>query len=310
MQYVRARRFVAALFALSSVAPLAACGDAAAPSRPAEATPSRAVSPGTGPTPSADRWRKLERRFDARVGVHAVDTGTGREITYKDRERFAHASSFKALAVGAVLRTYTPKEREETIRFSREDLVSHSPRTEQRLGSGMSLNELCQAAIRFSDNTAANLLIDRLGGPEGLEAELRELGDDETRTDRKEPDLNDWTPGETRDTSTPRALAAGLRAYVLGDALTKSERALLTQWLRNSTTGTGLIRAGVPENWLVGDKSGAGGTYGTRNDIAVLWPPHAAPIVVAIMSNRPEEDASYDDALIAEAASIVADAMS
>lgn len=309
MQYVRARRLAAALFALSCLAPVAACGDAATPSRPPERAPSRAVSPGTGPTPSADQWRKLERRFDARVGVHAVDTGTGREVTYNDGERFAYASSFKALAVGAVLRTHTAKEREMTIRFSREDLVSHSPRTEQRTGSGMSLNELCQAAIRLSDNTAANLLVDRLGGPEGLEAELRELGDDETQVDRKEPYLNDWVPGETRDTSTPRALATGLRAYVLGDALGKGERALLTQWLRNGTTGAG-IRAGVPEGWLVGDKSGAGGTYGTRNDIAVLWRPRAAPIVVAIMSNRLDEDASYDDALIAEAASIVADAMS
>jgi beta-lactamase class A len=127
--------------------------------------------------------------------------------------------------------------------------------------------------------------------------------------ERREPELNAWAPGQTRDTSTPRALARDLRAFVLGDALQAPERVQLTRWLRANARGDALIRAGVPEDWVVGDKTGTGGTYGSRNDIAVLWPPDADPIVVAIMSNRREADAEHDDALIAEAAAVVAENM-
>ena len=165
-----------------------------------------------------------------------------------------------------------------------------SPVTEQRVGTSMTLKALCSAAVRYSDNTAANLLLDELGGPKGLDAILEELGDDVTRMERREPELNDWAPGDTRDTSTPRALARDLRAFVLGDVLEAPERAQLTRWLRTNTTGDALIRAGVPDGWKVGDKTGTGATYGARNDIAVVWPPDRAPIVIAIMSNRAEPD--------------------
>jgi beta-lactamase class A len=148
---------------------------------------------------------------------------------------------------------------------------------------------------------SANLIFAELGGPAGLERDLRALGDRTTQLDRVETELNKATPGETRDTTTPRAFAADLRTYVLGDKLPADDRALLTGWLRTNTTGDGLIRAGVPAGWVVGDKTGAGG-YGTRNDIAVVWPPHRAPIVLAIMSKKDEPDATYDDALIARAA--------
>ena len=170
----------------------------------------------------------------------------------------------------------------------------------------MSLRALCSAAARHSDNTAANLLLDELGGPDGLEAVLEELGDDVTRMERREPELNEWAPGVTRDTSTPRALAGSLRAFVLGDALGPPERKQLVTWLRTSTTGATLIRAGVPGDWVVGDKTGTGGTYGTRNDIAVVWPPRAAPLVIAIMSSRPRPEDEPDDELIVRAASVVA----
>ena len=187
--------------------------------------------------------------------------------------------------------------------------AAYSPVTERRVGTRMTLKELCAAAVRYSDNTAANLLLDRLGGPHGLDAILEELGDDVTRMERPEPELNDWTPGDTRDTSTPRALARDLRALVLGDALEQPERAQLARWLRTSTTGAALIRAGVPEGWTVGDKTGTGATYGARNDIAVVWPPGRAPVVLAIMTTRPEPDAEHDDRLIARAASAAVGAL-
>jgi beta-lactamase class A len=287
---------------------MTACGGgSASPTASATPTPtptaSAAAPTNTPSRPSpAPAFRRLERRFDARLGVYAVDTGTGREVSHRANARFPFASTFKALAAGAILREYGVDGLDREVPITRLD-AAFSPITEQRLGSSMTLRALCSAAVRYSDNTAANLLLDRLGGPKGLDAILEGLGDDVTRMERREPELNDWAPGDPRDTSTPRALARSLRAFVLGDALEAPERALLTRWLRTNTTGDALIRAGVPDGWKVGDKTGTGATYGARNDIAVVWPPDREPIVMAIMTNRPEPDAEHDDALLARAAS-------
>ncbi|MFI1256076.1 class A beta-lactamase [Streptomyces netropsis] len=308
MQHTFARRAVLGALAALALVPLTACGQGGSS---ASASPSAATTrPSAATKPYAREFKELERKFDARLGVYAVDTGTGREVAYNDGERFAHASTFKALAAGAVLRKYSPSGMDRVVKYSKDDLVDYSPVTEKHVETGMSLDELCDAAVRYSDNTAGNLLFDALGGPKGLDAALEEIGDDDTRMERREPELNRWAPGETRDTSTPRALTKDLRAYVLGDVLGKSEKARLTKWLRTNTTGNELIRAGVPKGWVVGDKTGAGQGYGTRNDIAVVWPPDAAPIVMAIMSNRTKEDSTYDNKLIAEAASVVTGTLS
>ncbi|WP_320781229.1 class A beta-lactamase [Streptomyces sp. CRN 30] len=313
MHDTRARRLVATLLTpLVAAGALTACGqgDPEAAAAPARTTADAPVRASGAPSASVSReLAELEREYDARLGVHAVHTGTGQEVAHHEDERFAYASTFKALAAGAVLRERSLAGLDERITYTEDDLAAYSPVTEKHVGTGMTLGELCDAAVRYSDNTAANLLFDELGGPAGLDAVLEELGDDVTRMEREEPGLNDWAPGETRDTTTPRAFTEDLRAFVLGDALGKGERDRLTHWLRTNTTGAGLIRAGVPGDWVVGDKTGAGGTYGTRNDIAVVWPPGTAPIVMSIMSNRHDEDAEYDDALIAEAASVVADAL-
>ncbi|MFE1382420.1 class A beta-lactamase [Streptomyces sp. NPDC058740] len=323
-----ARRLVLGGAVALALLPLAACGDPGprtGPEPDTRAAPAPSTATPSGPSPS-DRapssappsgtarftrdFERLERAYGARLGVYAIDTGSGREVVHNDTERFAYASTFKALAAGAVLRTHTLSGTEKVIRFSEKDLVPNSPVTKKHVGTGMSLRELCDAAVRYSDNTAANLLLDALGGPEGLAAALREVGDTTTRVARREPELNRWAPGSLPDTTTPRALAADLRAYVLGDVLGRDERAQLTAWLRTNTTGDELIRAGVPEGWTVGDKTGGGGDYGVRNDIAVVWRPDAAPIVMAVMSNRPAKDAGYDNRLIAQAASAVVRALS
>ncbi|MFF0446759.1 class A beta-lactamase [Streptomyces sp. NPDC004609] len=318
MQYTRARRAVlGAALATLVLVPLTACGQDASPRSP-DPSPkaTRPVTQSAGPgaagavKPFAARFKALERKFDARLGVYAVDTGTGREVAYNDRERFPHLSTFKALAAGAVLEKYTLGGMDKVITYSREDLVPHSPVTEKHVGTGMSLRALCDATVRYSDNAAVNLLLEELGGPRALDAALEKLGDDTTRMERTEPELSRWTPGDTRDTSTPRALAGDLRAYVLGDVLGKAERAQLTTWLRTNTTGDEVIRAGVPKGWVVGDKTGTGSNYGARNDIAVVWPPGSAPIVMAILTNRSGEDDDYDNKLIAEAASVVAGSLS
>ncbi|MFH0240962.1 class A beta-lactamase [Streptomyces sp. HK10] len=312
MRRIRVRRALGALTALTLV-PLVACGPDAPPAVPSpsvtDAEPDAPAEPTAAAKPFVRDLGKLEREFDARLGVYAVDTGTGHEVAYNDGERFAYASTFKVLAAGAVLRKHSPDGMEKVIEYSEDDLIAHSPVTEKHVRTGMTLRELCEAAVRFSDNTAANLLFDAVGGPRGLDAVLEETGDDVTRMERREPELSRWAPGDTRDTSTPRAFAANLRAFVLGDVLGEGERAQLAKWLRTNVTGAGLIRAGMPEDWVVGDKTGTGSGYGVRNDIAVVWPPDAAPIVVAIMSNRGEEDAGHDDELIAKAASVVADTL-
>ncbi|MFE4037321.1 MULTISPECIES: class A beta-lactamase [Priestia] len=252
-------------------------------------------------TKSDLEFAKLEEKYDANLGVFALDTGTNKTVTYHPDERFAYASTHKALAVGALLQQKSIEDLNERIFYTRDDLVNYNPITEKHVDTGMTLRELADASLRYSDNTAGNLILQQLGGPDGFKEALENIGDDVTLPERFEPDLNEVNPGETHDTSTPRALAASLQKYVLGQALPEDKRALLTDWMKRNTTGDALIRAGVPKSWEVADKTGAG-SYATRNDIAILWPPKGDPIVLAILSNRAEKDAEYNDKLIAEAA--------
>jgi beta-lactamase class A len=290
-------------------------GDGDGPTAPSASVPlDTATAPGTSPssaTPalSADpRFEQLEAAFGARLGVYAVDTGTGATLEYRGDERFAYASTAKALAAGVLLDQTTDAELDTLVRYDESDLLEYAPITRQHVASGMTLRELSDAAIRYSDNTAYNLMLERIGGPEVLDQALEAVGDDVTQIDRPEPDLNEATPGDPRDTTTPQAIATDLQRFVLGDALEPDDRQTLTAWLVGNTTGDNLIRAGAPDGWTIGDKTGAGG-YGTRNDIAVLWPAEGEPIVLAVMSSRDTDDAKYDDALVAQAASVALDAL-
>lgn len=251
---------------------------------------------------------QLEKDFGARLGVYAIDTGSGREITYRGEERFAFASTFKALAVGAVLKQSTNEQLIAGINYTSNDLVTYSPVTEKHVQTGMTLSEISEAAIRYSDNTAGNLLLKQLGGPKGFEKILRELGDQVTSPVRYETELNEAIPGDTRDTSTPKALAVTLQKLTLGDVLPQEKRSMLINWMLGNETGDKLIRAGAPKDWVVADKSGAG-SYGTRNDIAVIWPANGDPIVMAILSSKDKQDATYDNALIEKAAKVALDAL-
>ncbi|NYH80579.1 beta-lactamase class A [Actinopolyspora biskrensis] len=255
-----------------------------------------------------DRFDGLEQRFDARLGVYAVDTATGEEVTHRADERFAYASTYKALSAGVVLRRNTIGGLNRRIHYSASDLVTYSPVTKKHVDTGMTLREVMDAAIRYSDNTAANLLFREIGGPAALQAALRGIGDTTVHVDRTEPELNRTSPGDLRDTSTPRAMAGSLRKFTTGDVLSPDKRAILNEMLRTAQLTEDLIRAGVPSDWEVGDKSGAA-DYGTRDDIAVIRPPGRAPIVLAIMSDRQDEDADYDNALIAQAARQVVDVL-
>ncbi|MFE7156164.1 class A beta-lactamase [Streptomyces sp. NPDC057636] len=276
--------------------------------------------PGTAsaaPAPEAGgdarrRLRALEAGYPGRIGVHALHTGTGAVLAYRAQERFAIASTFKVLAASAILhraREQEPGLLDVLIRYGRDDLVAASPRTELHLETGMTVRELCDAAITYSDNTAANLLMRRIGGPAGVTAFARSLGDSVTRLDRWETDLNTNLPGDRRDTTTPAAMTEDLRALVLGDALHPLDRGQLTRWLVENTTGDKRIRAGLPPGWRVGDKTGSP-AYGGVNDVAVAWPPGGgAPLVVSVYTTRLDPDTPGEDRIAADITRVAVDAL-
>ena len=294
-----------AVVAAALLIPLAGCAPIVE-----EAKPTATPKPTPLPTQNADDdFAALEAQYGARLGVFAIDPKTSWTLEYRADERFAFCSTFKALAAVAVLGRRSIPELEEVVTYSSDDLVSHSPITEQNVETGMTIRELCDAAVRYSDNTAANLLFADLGGPAALTAILREQGDQVTQLDRTETELNSAVPGDPRDTSSPRALAESLGRYAIGDALPADKRDILNGWLNANTTGDTLIRAALPPGWQAGDKTGAG-AYGTRNDIAIVYPPGGTPISIAILSSKADPDAAYDDALIADAARVVLTAAS
>ncbi|WP_440446501.1 class A beta-lactamase [Nocardia amamiensis] len=267
-----------------------------------------------GVTPTVNdsdiRLAELERKFGARLGVYALATGTGVTVAYRADERFAFCSTFKGLAAAAVLQRNPLSHLDTVVTYTEADLTKNASITPRHVATGMTIGQLCDAAIRYSDGTAGNLLLRDLGGPAELTAFVRGLGDTVTRMDRIEPLITEATPGDQRDTSSPRALGSDYQKIVLGDALPDEKRAFLRDLLERNATRAGArrIRAGIPQGWTVADKTGTG-DYGTLNDIAIVWPPGSAPLVVAIMSSKADRDAAYDEALLAEAAASVVSAL-
>ncbi|MFE5795426.1 class A beta-lactamase [Streptomyces sp. NPDC056503] len=260
----------------------------------------------------AARLRALEERYDARLGVHAYDVRTGRTIAHRDRELFPMCSVFKTLAAAAVLRdldhdgTFLARRLHYTAAYVARSGWSPVTELSENVARGMTVSELCDAAIRFSDNTAANLLLRELGGPTAITRFARSTGDPVTRLDRWEPQLNSAEPGRVTDTTTPRAIARTYGRLVLGRVLEPADRALLTDWLLRNTTSPTRFRKGLPAEWAVADKTG-GGSYGSNNDVGVTWPPDGGPILLAVLTTRFDQAAAGVDELVAAAATIVAE---
>ncbi|MGW0520938.1 class A beta-lactamase [Crossiella sp. NPDC003009] len=289
-----------AFLGAAALVPLAACASEEKPAVTTSAPPSS-----TSAAPQRhDRLVELEREFDARIGVYALHTGTGATIEHRAEERFAFCSTFKGLAAAAVLARHPLSYLDTVVRYGKEELLKSAVVTSKHVATGMSLRQLCDAAVRYSDGTAGNLLLREVGGPAKLTEYVRSLGDTVTRMDRTEPALTEATPGDPRDTSSPRALGEDYRKIVLGDALPADRRAFLRDLLERNTTGGQRIRAKVPAGWTVADKTGTG-DYGTLNDIGIVWPPGGAPLVVAVMSSKAAKDAEYQQAVVAEAAAYV-----
>jgi beta-lactamase class A len=250
---------------------------------------------------------RIEGDSGGRLGVAVVDTGTGTTAGHRAGERFPMCSTFKLPAAAAVLaRVDAGKDKlDRHIVFTRSDLVTYSPVTEKHVGTGMAMAAICEAAVTLSDNTAGNLMLEALGGPAGLTAWLRTIGDDVTRLDRNEPQLNEALPGDPRDTTTPDAMAASVRTILFGRALSASSQATLTQWLLASKTGDKRLRAGLPADWRSGDKTGSG-ARGTANDVAVIWPPNREPLIVAAFLTQTAAAAETRDAALASVGRAIA----
>ncbi|MEH3143691.1 MAG: class A beta-lactamase [Mycobacterium kyogaense] len=283
-----------------TLAGLVACSRSTVLADPAEPLP-----------PIGDRLAVLASRHKARIGVYAADLGSDRSVEVGADDTFAMCSTFKAYASGAVLQRAQQGRLtlNDAIAVQRSDIRSHSPVTEPRVGTTMTLAELCQAALQQSDNAAGNLLLRTLGGPPAITDFARSVGDDRTRLDRWETELNTAIPGDPRDTSTPRALGVGYRTMLTGDVLDAAHRQMLEDWMRANQTSS--MRAGLPGGWSTADKTGSGG-YGTTNDVGIAYGPQGQRWLLSIMTCSTTDDPDADSLrpLIAEIAAAVAPELS
>ena len=231
-----------------------------------------------------NRLAEIEALKGGRLGVFVLGTGTGSTLEHRADELFPMCSTFKLLAAAAALkRVDEGAERlDRTIAYGPSDLLEYAPIAKAHVDEGaMTLADLCAAAIDWSDNTAANLVLQAIGGPSGFTAFARSLGDEVTRLDRNEPSLNEATPGDPRDTTSPRAMAEDMQKVLLGDTLSETSRRQLEAWLVADKVGDKRLRAGLPPSWRIGDKTGSG-DRGTTNTIAIIRPPGRAPIIAAV----------------------------
>jgi len=268
-----------------------------------------ALAADAAPGPSIEaQLAALELRHGGRLGVAILDTGNQRLVSHRGDERFALCSTFKALAAAYVLARVDLKDEDlsRLIVYGQDQLVTYSPVTEKHAGEGgLSVGSICEAAVTLSDNTAANLLLDSFGGPQGLTAWLRTIGDQTTRLDRHEPELNENRPGDLQDTTTPIAMLQSLRTLVLGEVLSGASRDQLSAWLASNKTGDQKLRAGLPKGWRVGDKTGSG-SNNASNDVAIVWPTDRPPLIVTVYYSESKATSEQINSLMAEVGRLVA----
>jgi beta-lactamase class A len=236
---------------------------------------------------SAERTLKaIHKKVGGRLGVHILDSQSGRRIAHDDDSRYAMASTFKVMLAAALLWQVDKNAftLDHELAISSDDLLPTSPEVEAKLKSGaksMTVRDLCAAIVISSDNAAANVLLTGIGGPPAFTTFMRSIGDETTRLDRTETDLNANLPGDPRDTTTPRAMVDSMLRVFTQDVITVRSRALLIDWMMQSRTGLDRVRAGIPKSWQVGDKTGTG-SGGAVNDLAIAWPPERRPILIAV----------------------------
>jgi beta-lactamase class A len=258
---------------------------------------------------ASKRLAAIEAREGGRLGVTVLDTATGSKLEHRAGERFPMCSTFKLLAVAAALKLVdaNTERLDRKIAYGPSDLLDYAPIAKAHVADGgMTLADLCAAAIDWSDNTAANLILDVIGGPAGFTQFARSLGDSQTRLDRNEPDLNAATPGDERDTTTPEAMAADMTRVLLGDVLSETSRRQLDAWLIDDKVGDKRLRAGLPPSWRIGDKTGTG-DHGTANTIAIMWPLDRAPIIATVYYTESSAPVDLRNAIHKEIGSLIAE---
>jgi beta-lactamase class A len=257
----------------------------------------------------SNQFAAIEQQIGGRLGVAALDTGNGRRIEYRAAERFPICSTFKFILAAAILEQGDREPLDRRLYYGPDDLLEWAPITKKHvLEGGMPVRDLCAAAMEYSDNTAANVLLRALGGPSKLTEYLRGLGDPVTRLDRTEPSLNSAVAGDTRDTTTPGAMVSNLELLLLSGRLSRDSQDQLEAWLAANTTGAKRIRAGLPLTWRTGDKTGTG-ENGAASDIAIVRPPGRAPILIAIYLVGSRSDADQLNGAIARVASLIAQSL-
>lgn len=250
-----------------------------------------------------------ERESGGRIGVYAENPATGKKLFWRADERFVMCSTFKASLAACVLARVDRGEEQlaAMIPYGEADLLDYAPVAKQNLAAGaMSVTDMCKAIVELSDNTCANLLLARIGGPASLTAFWRSLGDSASRLDHNEPELNRSPPGNPQDTTTPAAMAGNLRRLVLGEALRPASRTLLTEWMVNCKTGANRLRGGLPASWTIGDKTGYNGKD-AAGDIAVVWPKPDTPILIAAYVQGGTPNAAQIEAAFARIGRMVAE---
>lgn len=252
-----------------------------------------------------NRLSQLEKDFNGRIGLYAIDTNTGNVIAYRANQIFPVQSTFKLLAVAAILKKHTDGNQliQKRIYYKPSDVVEWSPITKLHVWDGMTIKRLARAAMSYSDNTAINLIIKQLGGLKSVTDFSRSIGNHSFNLKHYEANLNS-NPNNCSDTSTPKDMATSLKKLTLGSVLDKKHKALLFKWMRGNTTGYHRIRAGTPPGWDVADKTGSG-SYGVANDVAVISSPTCKPIVLAVYTVRKNADAKWRDDVVAEATRLV-----
>jgi len=251
--------------------------------------------------------KSIQKKVGGRMGVHVLDSQSGKRLGVGDDQRFAMASTFKVPLVAALLwqvdRGAFPLA--HVLPIDKKDLVAKSPVLEPRIAAGateLTVRELCAATITYSDNAAANVLLAGIGGPAALTTFMRSIGDETTRFDRIEPELNSNLPDDPRDTTTPRAMADSMLKIFTQDVLSLASRAMLIEWMAASRTGLDRVRAGLPKSWPASDKTGTGAN-GAFNDLVITWPPSRRPILIAVYmsgSTLPPKELSAAQAAIGE----------
>jgi len=250
--------------------------------------------------------KKVEDKYDANVGVYALNTATDKEITFNEDKRFAYASTFKAISSAMLLEKTPHNELNKKVHVSKEDIVPYSPVLEKFINKDITIKKLIEATMLYSDNTANNMIIEELGGYKEVNKRLKSLDDKTTKPSRMEPELNNYDPKNNRDTSTPQAFGKTLNKLINDGRLSKENKTFLIDLMINNKSGDTLIKKGAPKNFKVADKSGQAITYASRNDVAFVYPKgESKPIVLVIFTNKEGKTDKPNDKVVSETAKVV-----